>query len=124
MRVQFHFWPAESGADFDAWDVARLIELADGLPVERVDVESITELDTDYWTDGTPSPRSVAVHARFVRDVDPRFPILLGPDGRLLDGMHRVVLALMDGRTEIEARRFPTLPDPDLRNVRIADVLG
>jgi hypothetical protein len=44
VRRQYHFWPAERG--FDAWDVERLIELSRGLPVERVRIDSIGEIDT------------------------------------------------------------------------------
>ena len=40
MRKQYHFWPSDRGR-FDAWDVGRLIELARGLPVIDLEVESI-----------------------------------------------------------------------------------
>jgi len=71
VRKQYHFWPAERG--FDAWDVDRLIALSRDLPVERVDVASIGELDTSYWFDGStevPTVRKVVEHCRLIGEVD------------------------------------------------------
>jgi hypothetical protein len=47
VRKQYHFWPAERA--FDAWDVDRLITLSRDLPIEQVAVDSIREVDTEYW---------------------------------------------------------------------------
>lgn len=107
MRKQYHFWPAERG--FDAWDVDRLIDLSRDLPVERVAVESIGEIDTSYWFDGAvelPTVRKVVKHSKIISGVDVGYPIILGHDGRVMDGMHRIARALLDGRAEIDAVRF------------------
>ena len=117
MRKQYHFWPAERG--FDAWDVDRLIALSRDLPVERVAVNSIREIDTEYWFDGSaevPTVRKVVEHARLINELDTSFPIILGYDGRVMDGMHRIARALLEGRTEIEAVRFPSPVEPDYRS--------
>jgi hypothetical protein len=117
VRRQYHFWPAEQG--FDAWDVARLIALSRDLPIERVAVETIGEIDTVYWFDGRkerPTVRKVAEHSRLILEVDSSYPIILGPDGRVMDGMHRIARALLDGREEIDAVRFSELPEPDHRD--------
>jgi hypothetical protein len=42
--------------------------------------------------------------------------VILGSDGRVMDGMHRVVRAVLDGRTTIRAVRFVVDPEPDHRN--------
>lgn len=120
MRKQYHFWPSESGGGLDAWDVDRLIHLAEGLPVEQVDVDSIGEVDSVYWFDEVhrPTVRAVIEHARLISEVDTTHPIILGPDGRVMDGMHRVARALHDGKSHLDARRLPTLPPPDHRNIR------
>jgi hypothetical protein len=63
VRKQHHFWPAEDGRGFDAWDVDRLIELSHGLPVETVALDSVGEIDTGYWFEGsaeTPTVRKVS----------------------------------------------------------------
>ena len=117
VRKQYHFWPGELG--FDAWDVDRLIELSRGLPVERVRIDSIREVDTEYWFDGSaevPTVRKVAEHARLIAEVDTSYPIILGHDGRVMDGMHRIARAILEGQDEIDAVRFPSPVEPDYRN--------
>ena len=117
MRKQYHFWPGEQG--LDAWDVDRLIRLSADLPVEEVPVDSIWELDTPYWSlpgDGPSTVNDVINHMRLVRDVDPSYPVILGPDQRVMDGMHRIARAVLEGRTTIAAVRFPSLPVPDFRD--------
>lgn len=47
MRKQYNFWPGEHGVD--AWDIDHLIELSRDLPICDVPLDSITEVDTDYW---------------------------------------------------------------------------
>jgi hypothetical protein len=118
MRKQYHFWPAETGPAFDAWDVDRLIELTRDFPVKRVRVDAISEVDTDYWSDSVSGPtvRKLVTHMRFIRDVDPSYPIILGFDGRVMDGMHRICLALLDERDTIDAVQFDEQPRPDYRN--------
>ncbi len=116
MRKQYHFWPVEQG--FDAWDVDRLILLSRDLPVERVAVDSINEVNTVYWFDGieeVPTVREVAQHARLIIEADLSYPIILGHDGRVMDGMHRIARALLEGRSDIEAVRFTSPLEPDYR---------
>lgn len=119
MRKRYHLWPSERAGGFDAWDVDRLIDLTESLPIEEIDVESIDEIDSVYWFDDVrqPTVRAVIDHARLIDDVDPSYPVILGPDGRVMDGMHRVARALRDGRRRIDARRLLDLPPPDHRNV-------
>lgn len=118
--TEWHFWKSASGEGRDAWNVAKLIMRSADLPVEQVPLDSIDEIDSVYWFDGVtyrPTVRSVVEHAERIRTVDPSHPILLGPDGRVMDGMHRIARALLDGRTTVDARRFAELPEPDHRNI-------
>ena len=122
MRRQYHFWPGEQG--LDAWDVDRLIRLSRELPVTRVPLVDIGEIDSAYWFDGDrlPTVRKVVAHMRLVADVDPSYPVILGADGRVMDGMHRIARALLHGRATIAAVRFAVLPAPDYRNCRPEDL--
>jgi hypothetical protein len=123
VRKQYHFWTGEQG--LDAWDVDRLIHLSAGLPVREVPLDALRDVDTDYWFDGsmeTATVRKVVEHMRLVRDVDPTYPIILGPDGRVMDGMHRVARALLDGRATIAAVQFEAEPEPDYRNCLPTDL--
>jgi hypothetical protein len=122
MRRQYHLFPGARG--LDAWDVHRLVELSRDLPVEQVEVASLADVDTPYWFhSGQPaSVRAVVEHARLIHEVDVSYPIILGPDGRILDGMHRVARALLAGRATIRAVRLEVLPPPDHEDCDPADL--
>jgi hypothetical protein len=114
MRAQYHFRQSPQG--LCAWNVHRLVELSSTLLRERVPVSSIRELDEPYW-DGNPAKsitcRQIVDHARLIRDADLSFPVILSRDGRIMDGMHRVCKALLEGLTDIEVVRFRQDPEPD-----------
>lgn len=122
MRKQYHFRPSADG--FDAWDVDRLIELAESSPIEDVALETITEIDSDYWYSHgySPTVRSLVDHMRLVQAVDPSYPIVIDPDGRVMDGMHRVARALLDGRQSVPAKRLAVLPPADFTNCQPDDL--
>lgn len=114
MRKQYHFWPSDNG--LMAWDVDRLVELSKDLRPFRVAISSIGEMDQIYWFDDElelPTCRNVLQHMRLIREVDLSNPIILGADGRVMDGMHRVAKAYLEGREEIDAVQFERDPDPD-----------
>lgn len=117
MRKQYNFWPGERG--IDAWDVDRLIELSAALPVKDVALDAIADVDTDYWFAYgpiIPTVRRVVEHVRLIQAVDSSFPVILGADGRVMDGMHRVARAMLDGERSVPAVQFQTDPEPDYRN--------
>ena len=123
VRKQYHFWPGAKGVD--AWDVDRLIRLSAPLPIREVPIDSISEVDIDYWFAGSieiPTVRRVVEHVRLIGEVDPSYPIILGADGRVMDGMHRVARAILDGAPSIRAVRFAENPEPDHRDCRPDDL--
>ena len=102
MRKQYHFWPGRHR--LDAWDVDRLIQLSRELPIMDLDPATIGELDSVYWFD-TANPatvRAVIEHARLIAEVDLKYPVILGPDGRVMDGMHRIARAILDRRSSTD----------------------
>jgi hypothetical protein len=108
-----------------AWDVDRLIELSKDLPRITVPLRSIRELDEVYWFDDAtqrPTCRRVLEHIALINEVDLSHPIILGADGRVMDGMHRVARALLEGREEIEAVQFESDPEPDHVGRRLEDL--
>ena len=114
IRQQYHFRHSEQG--LLSWDVRRLIELSEDLPVFDVEIEQIAELDEDHWYahgDNTPTCRSIAEHALLMDQADLRYPIILDAQGRVMDGMHRVCRALRDGHRTIKAVQFKSGPTPD-----------
>jgi elongation factor P hydroxylase len=123
VRKQYHFWPGDEG--LDAWDVDRLIRLSSRLPIREVPLESIVDVDTDYWFGGsseTPTVRNIVEHIRLVQDVDTSHPIILGADGRVMDGMHRIARAILEGQSSIGAVQFEIHPEPDYRNCAPEDL--
>jgi hypothetical protein len=122
MRKQYHFRSGSSG--LDAWDVDRLVALVENVPVEELALADIPELDTRYWFDHghEPTVRNIVDHFWLMQEADLGHPIVIDPDGRVMDGMHRVARALSDGRTTIAAKRLPVMPAPDFQNCRPDDL--
>ena len=52
-----------------------------------------------------------------MQKADLDYPIILSSEGRIMDGMHRVLRAALDNRGEIEAVQFDHDPEPDHVNV-------
>ena len=114
MRKQYHSRPSDQGRL--VWDVHRLVALSAALPQKTVPLHTIRELDEPYWVDDAAAPptcRAIADHARLIQETDLRYPIILSANGRVMDGMHRVAKAYLEGRTEIEAVQFSVDPEPD-----------
>jgi hypothetical protein len=114
MRAQYHFRQSPQG--LRAWNVHRLVEVSSTLPRERVPLSAIRELDEPYWSDDPTKSitcRQIAEHGRLIRDCDFAFPVILSSDGRVVDGMHRICKALLEGLSDIEAVRFLQDPEPD-----------
>jgi hypothetical protein len=114
MRKQYHLRPSPSG--LLAWDIDRLIELTAGSPHVEIPLDSIRELDEPFWFGAATQSatcRAVADHARLILETDLRYPIIMGADGRVMDGMHRVAKAYLEGRQTILAVRLETDPEPD-----------
>lgn len=122
MRKQYHFRPSEHG--LYAWDVDRLVVLAQDQPTEQVPLHAIREVDGDYWFSHgcAPTVRAVVEHARLINEADLSYPIIIDPQGGVMDGMHRVGKALLIGQPTISAKRLPSLPQPDYVNLRPEDL--
>ena len=123
MRKQYHFRPSPAG--LRAWDVDRLVKLAESLARERVPLSAIRELDEPYWSNGGTGAltcRDVVDHARLIQDCDFSYPVILSRDGRVMDGMHRICRALLEGREHIEAVRLIDDPEPDYVGVHPDDL--
>lgn len=123
MRAQYHFRQSPRG--LCTWDVHRLVELSRDLTRKRVPLSAIRELDEPYWTSGENQRltcRQIVDHASLMLDSDLSFPVILSSDGRIMDGMHRVCKALLQGLSDIEAVRFVDDPEPDYIGVNPDDL--
>lgn len=114
MRKQYHFRKSDKG--LLAWDIHRLIILSKDITPSAVPLADIREIDETYWYDlegDTPTCRSIMQHMRLVEETDLAYPIILCPAGRIMDGMHRVVKALLAGKSHIMAVQLAVMPEPD-----------
>ena len=122
MRKQYNFRPSANG--LDAWDVDNLIAASADLPVREVGLDSIADVDTDFWFKFGPTPtvRRIIDQVRLIQEADLSYPIILGSDGRVMDGMHRIARAILDGRSTIKAVRFIAEPEPDYQDCSPEDL--
>ena len=81
----------------------------------EIDIERLDELDQDCWfgVSSLPTIREVANHCRRINDANLDHPVIINANGLLMDGGHRIALALLEGRTAIRAVRFEDMPPPD-----------
>jgi hypothetical protein len=95
--------------------VHRLAELAKNLPIVRIQLSAIRELDEPYWYGhgAVPTCRSVTEHAKLINEADLKFPIILSSDGRIMDGMHRAAKAVMHNAYSLPAKQFNQDSEPD-----------
>ena len=112
MRKQYFFRPSDRG--LLAWDVDRLVRLSSAMPSQRVPLSHIRELDRP-WTGDQEQPTwtEFIQHMALVEAADLTYPIILSATGEVMDGMHRVAKAVLEGRAEIDAVQFRQDPDPD-----------
>lgn len=123
LRKQYHFRRIQG--DLYAWDIHRLIRLSKTISPTQVPLDDIPELDQNWWYADQvhlPTPRALAAHMTLVQHADLSFPILISADGGLMDGMHRLVKAMMEQRTSILAVRFPVMPEADYINISADDL--
>ena len=88
--------------------------------VKEVTLEAIRELDEPFWFgdgDKAPTCRAIAEHVKLIEEADLERPIVLSQDGRVMDGMHRVVKAYVKGHERIRAVQFVCDPEPDYVDV-------
>ena len=123
MRKQYYFRPSKQG--FYAWDVDRLVALTKHYQRQRVKLDSIREVNEAFWFGDKTDEltwRSILEHVRLIRETDLSFPIILSSEGRVMDGMHRVAKALLEGQETIEAVQFRQDPQPDYEDVHPDDL--
>lgn len=118
MRKQYHF--RRINQQLYALDVDRLIQLTQELQSETIALKDIKEYNETYWYSDegdSPTCRSITEHIKLIQEADLAYPIIICPEGKLMDGMHRVVKAHLEGWTSIQAFRLAMLPKPDYIDV-------
>lgn len=92
-----------------AYDLNILLEAIKGLDVFDIQLAAI-DLSVTPWS-GDIDIRRFIYHMNRCNKTEPEYPIILNPSGYIIDGWHRVVKAIIDGKTEIPAVRLITMPE-------------
>lgn len=87
------------------WRISDLRELVKGEPVFQVPLAFLHLKTHDF--DMTHGLVSFARHMKHVMDCDLSYPIIFDEYGTVIDGRHRIVKALIEGKTVIDAVRVP-----------------
>jgi len=99
------------------WNVERLWSLSENICINELDVHTLMQkvLDKDCWFRGyeKPTTRNTIAHFERIQAADLSYPIILTPDGTILDGVHRLVKAYMQQKEQIKVVKFNELPKPD-----------
>ena len=106
-------WKGTGDQRNDKWSIARLIALSKDLPVFEATMAGIA---TDYTLTSAADLRDFAAHMRKVQEADLSYPIILAPNGVIMDGRHRLTKAILEGRTTIKAVRFLEMPETEVNN--------
>ena len=99
------------------WNVERLWQLANDLPVERI---PLTEFEDVFASKLWFGPEGITCRefvekVKAVNEVDLSYPIILASDGWIMDGRTRLQKALLLGKQDIAAVKFVQMPEPDER---------
>ena len=69
------------------------------------------KLDTMPWQ--LSNLEDIAYHFHKVSEADMKYPIILDDWGNIIDGYHRLVKSILDGKKTIMVVRMTTMPSPD-----------
>lgn len=101
------------------WFAKRLWSLSAGLPEFDYEVALFNGFDEDFWFGDRikPTINKVIEHSEKIQHADYNYPIILSEDGKIMDGVHRIIRAHLEGRKTIRAVRFEKNPEPDIINM-------
>jgi hypothetical protein len=98
------------------WYAKRLWSLAAALPEFEYEVAQFDGYDQDYWFGDRVKPtiNKVIEHYNRIQNADYSYPIIISESGLIMDGVHRILRAHIEGRKTVRAVRFERNPEPDL----------
>ena len=90
------------------WYVPRLIELSKDLEVMDIPLGHMNM----YYKYNDLTLRELVGHMDAVNKADLKYPIILDEDGEIMDGRHRLMKAILQGKESIKAVRLSENPSP------------
>lgn len=113
-KVRIDVWDYKDGhycSGGKKWSNARMLKLAEGKPVVEI---PLCALPRWYWPwEDNMTLELFIEHMNRVKNADLDNPILIAPHGGIIDGMHRICKAILEGQTTIKAVVFDSMPAPD-----------
>ena len=108
------------GAEEHFWRNETLWEAASSEPIEQVSLDALPWHDDGCNTLGSPPTwGALAEHCKRVWDADMNHPIICGPTGDIVDGMHRIIRTYIEGRRTIACVTLREMPPPDEVHPRV-----
>ena len=99
------------------WYIDTIWSAARGLPEFDYAVADAKILDEVCWFSDIwgkrPTCRAVIEHCQRIMAADSSYPIIIAPNGDVLDGVHRIARAMLEGRTTVRAVRLDAMPPWD-----------
>jgi len=93
------------------WRTQTLIEASKDLPIENYQVKRLPEATVIRWK--LVNVHDYCVHYKRVMNADLSIPIILSPNGFIMDGYHRCIKAICEGIKVLPCRELIILPEPD-----------
>lgn len=90
------------------WAVSRLVALSKDFPIMEIPLNHLNV----YSKYEKLTLREMVGHVKAVLDADLSLPIILDEDNEIMDGRHRIMKAILEGRETIKAVRFEENPRP------------
>lgn len=109
IKVKKHKWAQDyvsyKGKDFS---IAEIIKYSEKTPTTIVPIEAIDH-SIDI-TSGNTDILEFSEHVNRVIKADMKYPIILAPNGYLLDGRHRLARGLIDKHNTVKVKRLKGMP--------------
>lgn len=98
------------------WKARTLWKLSEAMPVEHVALDSFDWENDNFQCNSLSNPllwRDIGEQTKRILATDLHYPIIIGEDGNIMDGMHRVLKCYVFGLPTVKAVRFKKNPPPD-----------
>ena len=115
-------WPEHGYVESDKthsyyWKARTLWKLSEALPVEEVSLDSFDWTNDNFQCASLSDPplwRDIGDHTKQILAADLAYPIVISVDGKIMDGMHRILKCYAFGLHTVKAVRFKENPPPDM----------
>ena len=100
-------------SDGNIWSASNLVQWCKEKEYPVFDLP-LAGIDLSYspWT-SLSNVKQIANHFKRVQSANLDYPVIIDDHGYIADGWHRIVKALVDGKSTIKAIRIQEMPQPD-----------